>query len=97
MTGLAPIMRTKNSIEIYLVKPLTTNNFQCFLVETVVKRCYCMTLKGYRVNLGWSINQLAKAAGVARQSVVSAEAGEIITAATAKAIADALTSKRGEI
>ncbi len=50
-----------------------------------------MTLKEYRVKLGWSINHLAKEAGVARQSVVSAEAGEVITAATAKAIADALS------
>jgi DNA-binding XRE family transcriptional regulator len=54
-----------------------------------------MTLKEYRVNLGWSHNQLAKAAGIARQTVVSAEEGELITAATAKAIADALSKAYG--
>ena len=54
-----------------------------------------MTLREYRVNLGWSHNQLAKAAGIARQSVVSAEEGELITAATAKAIADALSDAYG--
>ncbi len=54
-----------------------------------------MTLKEYRVNLGWTINQLAKEAGIARQSAVSAENGEIITAPTAKAIADALTKAYG--
>ena len=55
-----------------------------------------MTLKEYRVNLGWSPNELVKAAGIARQSVVSAEAGEVITAGTAKAIADALSKAYGQ-
>jgi transcriptional regulator with XRE-family HTH domain len=54
-----------------------------------------MTLKEYRVNLGWSTNKLAKEAGLAHGTVVSAEAGEIITAATAKAIADALSKAYG--
>lgn len=56
-----------------------------------------MTLKEYRVNLGWSTNQLAREAGIARGSVVSAEAGEVITAATAKAIADALSKAYGRV
>lgn len=56
-----------------------------------------MTLKEYRVNLGWSTNKLAKEAGIARGSVVSAEAGEVITAATAKGIADALSKAYGRI
>lgn len=55
-----------------------------------------MTLKEYRVNLGWSPNQLAKAAGIAHATVVSAEAGDVITAATAKAIADALSKAYGQ-
>lgn len=54
-----------------------------------------MTLKEYRVNLGWSTNQLAREAKIARGSVVSAEAGEVITAATAKAIADTLSKAYG--
>lgn len=54
-----------------------------------------MTLKEYRVNLGWSVNQLATAAGIARRTAVSAEAGEVITAATAKALADALSRAYG--
>ena len=54
-----------------------------------------MTLRGYRLNLGWTPNQLAKTAKIARQTVVHAEAGEVITAPTAKAIADALSKAYG--
>ena len=50
-----------------------------------------MTLRGYRLNLGWTPNQLAKAAKIARQTAVNAEAGKVVTAPTAKAIADALS------
>ena len=54
-----------------------------------------MTLKEYRVNLGWSVRQLATAAGIAHGTVASAEAGGVITPATAKAIADALSRAYG--
>lgn len=49
------------------------------------------TLREFRINAGWSLRQLAEHAGVARQSVVSAERGDPIRPETAKAIADALS------
>lgn len=54
-----------------------------------------MTLNDLRINLGWNIQQLATAARVSFNSVKRAEAGERITAATAKAIADALSTAYG--
>lgn len=54
-----------------------------------------MTLKQYRVNLGWNPKRLADEAGLARATVISAEAGEVITAETAKALADALSKAYG--
>ncbi len=50
-----------------------------------------MTLKEYRVNLGWSLTRLAREAGITRQTVSSAEVGRSIIPTTAKAIADALS------
>ncbi len=50
-----------------------------------------MTLREYRIELGWSINKLAKEAGLSRPTVADAEAGQPIKAETAKALADALS------
>jgi len=50
-----------------------------------------MTLREYRIELGWSINRLAQEAGITRQSAANAEDGKPIKAETAKAIADALS------
>ena len=48
-----------------------------------------MTLRQYRLDLGWNASQLAQEAGVTRQSVALAEKGGFIQADTAKAIAEA--------
>lgn len=53
------------------------------------------TLREYRVNLGWSQNELAKEAGIPQQTVKRAEDGDPIQARTAKAIADALSKAYG--
>jgi transcriptional regulator with XRE-family HTH domain len=50
-----------------------------------------MTLREYRIELGWSINKLAQEAGLSRPTVADAEAGRSIKAETAKALADALS------
>jgi transcriptional regulator with XRE-family HTH domain len=50
-----------------------------------------MTLREYRIELGWSINRLAQEAGLARPTAADAEAGQPIKAETAKALADALS------
>jgi transcriptional regulator with XRE-family HTH domain len=50
-----------------------------------------MTLREYRIELGWSINRLAQEAGLARPTVADAEAGQPIKAETAKALADAFS------
>ncbi len=50
-----------------------------------------MTLREYRIELGWSINKLAQEAGLSRPTVADAEAGQPIKAETAKALADALS------
>ncbi len=50
-----------------------------------------MTLREYRIELGWSINRLAQEAGLSRPTVADAEAGQPIKAETAKALADALS------
>jgi transcriptional regulator with XRE-family HTH domain len=49
------------------------------------------TLKKYRVDLGWSANELARQAHITRPAVSQAEKGLPVQAATAKAIADALS------
>jgi transcriptional regulator with XRE-family HTH domain len=50
-----------------------------------------MTLREYRIELGWSQNRLAQEAKIARGAVANAENGKVIRAETAKAIADALS------
>jgi transcriptional regulator with XRE-family HTH domain len=50
-----------------------------------------LTLKEYRVQLGWNVSRLAKEAKVSRQAVNNAERGGAIQAETAKALADALS------
>lgn len=50
-----------------------------------------MTLRQFRLELGWNVSRLAESAGVTRQSVSAAERGGVIQAETAKAIADALS------
>ncbi len=55
-----------------------------------------MTLREYRIELGWSINKLATEAGIARQTAADAEAGQPIKAETARAIADALSKAYGK-
>jgi transcriptional regulator with XRE-family HTH domain len=50
-----------------------------------------MTLREYRIELGWSINKLAQEAGLSRPTAADAEAGQPIKAETAKALADALS------
>jgi DNA-binding XRE family transcriptional regulator len=49
-----------------------------------------LTLREYRLNLGWSQNRLAKEADLTGQAVRNAEVGRVIRPDTAKAIADAL-------
>ena len=55
--------------------------------------CLTMTtLREYRVNeLGWSLARLATEAGVNRQTITTAEAGQPVRAETAKAIAEAIS------
>lgn len=53
------------------------------------------TLRQYRIELGWTINHLAREAGIARQTASSAEEGKPIQAPTAKAIAAALSKGYG--
>lgn len=53
-------------------------------------------LREYRVNLGWSQNELAKEAGISPSIVKRAEDGQPIQARTAKAIADALSRAYGQ-
>jgi DNA-binding XRE family transcriptional regulator len=54
-----------------------------------------MTLRQFRLELGWNITTLAKEAGVTRQSVALAEKGGFIQADTAKALASALSKAFG--
>lgn len=54
-----------------------------------------MTLRQYRLDLGWNASKLAQEAGVTRQSVALAEKGGFIQADTAKAIAEALSRAYG--
>jgi len=54
-----------------------------------------MTLREYRIQVGWSINKLAQEAKIARQTAADAEAGQPIKAETAKALADALSKAYG--
>ena len=55
-----------------------------------------MTLREYRIKIGWSTNKLAQEARVARQTAADAEAGSPIKAETAKALADALSRAYGQ-
>ena len=50
-----------------------------------------MTLKEYRVELGWNVSTFADKAGISRQAVNTAERGSPIQAETAKKLADALS------
>ena len=50
-----------------------------------------LTLREYRLNLGWSLHRLARESNLTDQSVRNAETGRVIRAETAKAIADALS------
>jgi DNA-binding XRE family transcriptional regulator len=54
-----------------------------------------MTLKEYRVNLGWTQNTLADKAGLNWSVVRQAEDGKPIRATSAKALADALSREYG--
>jgi transcriptional regulator with XRE-family HTH domain len=54
-----------------------------------------LTLRQYRIDLGWSITKLAEEAGITRQAAASAESGLPIRAETAKALADALSKAYG--
>ena len=54
-----------------------------------------MTLREYRIQVGWSINKLAQEAKIARQTAADAETGQPIKAETAKALADALSKAYG--
>jgi transcriptional regulator with XRE-family HTH domain len=54
-----------------------------------------MTLREYRIRLGWSINRLAREAKVVRESAANAEEGKPIRAETAKALAEALSRGYG--
>lgn len=49
------------------------------------------TLREYRIELGWTISQMAKEADVSRQVVTNAEQGKPIQASTAKSLATALS------
>jgi len=53
------------------------------------------TLRELRIELGWSVSRLADEAGVARQTVSSAERGSSIQAESAKRIAEALSKAYG--
>jgi len=53
------------------------------------------TLRQLRIELGWSVSKLAEEAGIARQSVSSAERGALIQADTAKQIAETLSRAYG--
>ena len=52
-------------------------------------------LKQLRIALGWSVTKLAEEAGITRQTVASAERGDVVYAQKAKAIADALSRGYG--
>jgi len=54
------------------------------------------TLREYRINLGWSQNEMAKAAGISPAIVKKAEDGRSIEARTAKLLADAITRATGQ-
>jgi len=52
-----------------------------------------LTLKQYRSNAGWSIGKLAEEARLTFYAVSNAENGKAVRAATARAIADALSRR----
>lgn len=49
------------------------------------------TIRDYRIELGWTITELARKAKLHRQTVASAENGELILPSSAKAIASAIS------
>jgi DNA-binding XRE family transcriptional regulator len=55
-----------------------------------------LTLKQYRINAGFSQARLAREAGLSRDAVRNAEAGDPVRAETARAIVDALNKKLEE-
>jgi transcriptional regulator with XRE-family HTH domain len=55
-----------------------------------------MTLREYRIRLGWSVYKLASEAGITRQSAAAAESGLPIKAETARAISIALSRAYGK-
>lgn len=55
-----------------------------------------MTLKEYRVNLGWDWAELARQAGLQAPVVRRAERGGTVKAATAKHLADAFSKAYGK-
>jgi DNA-binding XRE family transcriptional regulator len=65
------------------------------LMSSLFSEVAIMTLREYRIDLGWSQYQLATEAGIARSAVVNAEEGKSIKARSAKAIADALSRAYG--
>ena len=54
-----------------------------------------MTLREYRIQLGWSQTRLATESGLTRGAVANAESGGVIRAETAKALADTLSRGYG--
>lgn len=66
------------------------------MIENEVGKTEMGTLKSLRIELGWSMNRLSKEARVHFQTAKKAEEGEMIPAATAKAIADALSRGYGK-
>jgi DNA-binding XRE family transcriptional regulator len=55
-----------------------------------------LTLREYRINLGWTVNRLAQEAGITRQAAANAEAGQPIRPDTAKSLADAIGRAMGQ-
>jgi transcriptional regulator with XRE-family HTH domain len=56
-----------------------------------------MTVKEYRISLGWSVSELARRAGVTNKTVTRVENGEVTYDYTAGAIARALSEGLGRI
>lgn len=54
-----------------------------------------MTLEGYRLQCGWSRNQMARQAGVDAATVGNALKGQAVSIATADKLATAISQKLG--
>lgn len=54
------------------------------------------TLRAHRIDLGLSMDMMAKECGLTREAVTNAELGRKIRPSTAKKIADYLTERYGE-